>query len=203
MNYRILAAPKRRKLNLFDAPHYFESDKRARNIASKLLACGTILDVGISDGSLLWALKKYLDVSQKVQGLDIADLRKVDVPLIIYNGVNFPFQDNSFGAVNLSCVLHHCDEPINILSEARRVSSKRLVILEDTPINSIQRLFCRFHAYKWNKKAGDKKSMQFLTAKEWKKIFNTLGLDVVYEKKDSNIWSWVHPVRRTLFVLEK
>lgn len=50
--------------------------------------------------------------------------------VILYNGREIPFPDETFDCVVCTYVLHHTDNPILILSEMKRVA-KRLIILEE------------------------------------------------------------------------
>jgi ubiquinone/menaquinone biosynthesis C-methylase UbiE len=49
---------------------------------------------------------------------------------IIYDGKKLPFPDNSFDVSLLITVLHHTQDPVAVLSEAKRVS-KRIIVMED------------------------------------------------------------------------
>src|SRR3989337_138881 len=50
------------------------------------------------------------------------------IPVIIYDGKKLPFQNETFDISLLIAVLHHCNEPLQVLDEAIRVSSKKIVI---------------------------------------------------------------------------
>lgn len=94
-----------------------------------------ILDVGFGTGNLAcyFARKGY-----EVEGIDVFE-RSIyeDLKSKVYDGTNFPYADNTFDTAFIVHTLHHCDDPIRVLSEAKRVA-KRVIILEDTFRNPVE-----------------------------------------------------------------
>jgi ubiquinone/menaquinone biosynthesis C-methylase UbiE len=68
-----------------------------------------------------------------VAGIDIRDLRlpNVNVPLQIYNGRSIPFADDYFDVSLVFYVLHHCEDPEQVLREAIRVTRGKIIIIEE------------------------------------------------------------------------
>ncbi|MCH8741950.1 methyltransferase domain-containing protein [Patescibacteria group bacterium] len=162
-----------------------------------------ILDLGCGRGVLTNAIKNYFQA--KVVGVDIKDQRIVkNFPFRIYNGEKLPFPDNSFDIVFLSYVLHHTEDPKKVISEAKRVTKKKIIIFEDLPEGIFGILMSKFHhtAYSviFNHKAFHRK-----TRKGWEKSFNELDLRVVSSKRIKKwiVWLFPLPQKRIMFVLEK
>src|SRR5947207_10939845 len=69
-----------------------------------LRAGDSVLDIGCGDG---WVLAELAE-QHEVMGVDIVDLRKVELPeFALYDGVSVPCADASFDIVLLTFVLHH------------------------------------------------------------------------------------------------
>lgn len=155
-----------------------------------------ILDLGCGSGIVG---KTFGEVfKSEVTGVDIIDQRIVSLDFQLYNGENLPFSDDTFDAVLINYVLHHCQDPIHTLREAKRVTKDKMVIYEDLPENIISKLSCKIHgisfAYLFQK---NKIKGNFKSAGEWEKIFEDLGLRLIYKKK---VWT---VLEKKLFVLEK
>jgi ubiquinone/menaquinone biosynthesis C-methylase UbiE len=66
--------------------------------------------------------------------VDIVDIRKrTDLPFLIYNGKNLPFENLEFDVVLLNETLHHCEDPETVLTEALRVA-KSIYLIEHFPL---------------------------------------------------------------------
>lgn len=153
-----------------------------------------ILDLGCGSGI---AAKNFQDFFQtKVIGVDIKDRRIFPILFEKINGKTLPFPDCSFDIVLISYVLHHSQNPTLLLKEAKRVS-KRVIVYEDLPEGILSKIYCKFHGLTFNKFFQKDNAASFKTAKEWKEIFEKIGLSVIFEKRVYNF-----PVKKELFILE-
>jgi len=86
-----------------------------------------ILDVGCGDG-LLAALigQKRLDV--ELQGIDVLLREQVHIPVERFDGQSLPYTNASFDVVMFVDVLHHTENPMILLREAKRVARRAIVI---------------------------------------------------------------------------
>ena len=154
-----------------------------------------ILDLGC--GSAI-AGKEFQDFFKaELWGVDIIDKRVVDIPFQIINGKNLPFSDNFFDVVLISYVLHHSQDPISLLKEAKRVS-KKIIIFEDLPEGLFSRMTCQIHQISFDKFFKNPNKTSFKTKKEWERIFEELGLKVIFQNRIHNF-----PAKKGLFILEK
>ena len=155
-----------------------------------------ILDLGCGSGIAGKNFNKYFQ--SEITGIDIIDQRIEKIPFMLYDGKNIPFPDNSFDVVMINFVLHHCESPIHILEEAKRVTKDKIIIYEDLPEGIISKIICKVHGltfatfFQKNKEYGN-----FKKAEEWKKVFKKIGLELLFEKK---IFSFLY---QKLFVLKK
>ena len=162
------------------------------NEIEKFLEGEKILDLGCGSGILGEKIRERL--KKEVIGIDIVDKRVCNIPFKIYDGKKIPFPENFFGLVIISFVLHHTEDPISILQEAKRVG-KRIIIFEDLPEGILGKLYCFFHWISWNLFFGKSPKFNFHTKKEWEEIFKKLDLKLISEKD--------FLVKRKIFVLEK
>lgn len=106
--------------------------------AAALLSClneylpseASVVDIGCGMGHLARLL---LERSNSVFGLDLHDLRAVELPFVLGDAGNLPLADKSVDVVLLVTVLHHMDAAMHleVLKEATRVARRRVVLLED------------------------------------------------------------------------
>jgi ubiquinone/menaquinone biosynthesis C-methylase UbiE len=57
---------------------------------------------------------------------------------VIPSDIPYTFKDLSFDAVIVILTRHHLDEPLKVLKEAARLSSDKLILLEDVPRNLLR-----------------------------------------------------------------
>lgn len=154
-----------------------------------------ILDLGCNAGVIT---KNFQDFFQaKVIGADIQDSRIIPIPFKIINGKTLPFSENYFDVVLISYVLHHCNDPQALLTEAKRVVKDKIIIYEDLPEGFLSNLICKIHKLTFNyffQKSKEKG--KFKTEKEWGSFFNNIGLRIIFKKRINNF-----PVKKELFVL--
>ena len=81
-----------------------------------------ILDVGCGDG-LLASILLERRPDLEIRGVDVLVREHPHIPVQLFDGKNLPFPDASFDGVLFSDVLHHTPDSLQLLHEARRVST--------------------------------------------------------------------------------
>lgn len=153
-----------------------------------------ILDLGC--GSAIVA-KSFQDFFQaEVTGVDIKDQRVFHVPFKIINGKDLPFPDKFFDTVLISYVLHHTENPEMLLTEAKRICRKRIIVFEDLPEGFLSEIICNAHGVSFDKAFENPSKTSFKKEGDWEKIFNKLGLSVIFKKRINNF-----PPKKQLFIL--
>jgi SAM-dependent methyltransferase len=162
-----------------------------------------VLDVGCGEGYVL----AELAAAHEVMGVDIVDLRATELPrFALYDGLHLPCADGSFDAVLLAFVLHHVPNDLKpaLVREARRVTRRTLVVLEDTPRTFLDRLACGLHGRAYRRKVGSTAAFGFYDQARWDAFFAELGLAVVTSTALPRFErDWKRPWARSCFVLEK
>lgn len=140
-----------------------------------------ILDVGMGAGSISYFLKKK---GFDVTSVDVANLSMYeDLQPVLYDGKKLPFATGEFDTAVIIHVLHHCDDGVQVLKEAKRVA-KRVIFIEDTYRNPLEWFIISvsdavnngelwFHTYRkvseWKKiiKENEWKLITYSTWSEW------------------------------------
>ncbi len=171
------------------------AEKTAKDAIKYLNPNDKIIDIGSGNCNVCDLLIKD---SFDVTPVDVKNLSLVEnIKPIIYDGKTLPFQDNQFDVALILFVLHHCQNPEEIIMEATRVS-KRIIIMEDIYTSKPHKfLTCVLdsalnqefieHPHS-NKKDSD-----------WKMIFKQFGLNVILSKYEN----WHLIMRHATYYLQK
>jgi len=161
-----------------------------------------VLDIGCGEGFVLAELAS----AHEVTGVDIADHRATRLPrFALYDGLRLPFADGSYDVSLLAFVLHHVPNDLKpvLVREARRVSRRAIVVLEDTPRTLLDRIACHLHGRAYRRKVGSTAGFGFYDPARWEAFFAQLELRVVTSTAFSRFRrDWRRPWARTCFVLE-
>ncbi len=158
-----------------------------------------ILDIGLGNGLIASQIKKEYNI--KIKGIDVIDYNESDIELKLFDGENIPFKDNEFDIALIIVVLHHCNKPIKVLKEAKRVA-KRIIILEDTYTSKLLLPFCKAYDFIMNVRHGIDIPFNFKKHEEWLEIFRKLKLRLLATKIYTGS-AWYSPLKTRLYVIER
>ena len=139
---------------------------------------GRVLDLGCGDGSVARALMDARS-DLEVEGVDVLLRPRTLIPVTQFDGNVIPFESGSFDYVTIIDVLHHTNDPAAVLSEARRVARRGVVIkdhlLEGRGATATLRLM------DWVGNRGHDVTLPFnyLTRTRWNEAFDRARLKVV------------------------
>lgn len=161
----------------------------------------SILDLGCGSGLFAKALQQLPNVSL-VCGVDVIDYCKTDIPFKQYSeGSTIPCEDNSFDITFIVEVLHHSDNAIHLLTEARRVTKKSIIVFEDVVTSKLRLRFMRMFDILMNMRHGVNTPLNFRAEDEWLKIFSQLQL--THERTlDYSFYSVYTPQHCRVFLLK-
>ena len=170
----------------------------ALEIARVLPTGANVLDVGCGNGFIAHHLTGIL--KSTIVGLDVSAGPIANIEYLPYDGRHFPVQDETFDAVLLCYVLHHAHDASLVLNEVARVLMEggQAIIYEDIPNGWLDRVACWIHNQQWIKRTG---ACTFRLGPEWRRLFCSMGFEVVYERELSRWRNLAHPVSRRFFVL--
>ncbi|WP_204080859.1 class I SAM-dependent methyltransferase [Mycobacterium riyadhense] len=118
-------------------------ESQAQMLGDHINRGDTVLDVGCETGHLC----KYLaDMhGATATGIDVHDARTIPIDFSVFDGRSIPFEDNAFDHVVLSFVLHHCNDPMALIKECRRVARRSIIAFEDLPETRVEKMLTRMH----------------------------------------------------------
>ncbi|HVE91009.1 MAG TPA: class I SAM-dependent methyltransferase [Actinomycetota bacterium] len=114
------------------------------------LCPGPVLDIGAGAGAPARALttRGHEVVAVEPSRAMISQARNLNpkVPFVQARGESLPLRTGSAGSAAVLYVLHHADDPVALLSEARRVvvPSGRILVVSGKPDSSRQRFFAKY-----------------------------------------------------------
>lgn len=151
---------------------------KARKIADHCgrFVAGKVLDVGAGRCYIAKEIKTRFNLD--VACVDVDNLNETDLKLDIYDGKRLPYKSGKFDTVLLVYVLHHCENPVEVLKECARVAKKggKVIVFEDFGF------ILATYALDWisNKLHNVKAPLNFKSELEWKDVFRSVGLELVH-----------------------
>ena len=99
----------------------------SRHLAPLIPAQSHVLDIGCGDGTLS-ALIAQERPDLRMEGVEVLARPGSRIPVRVFNGVVLPYREASIDVALLVDALHHTEDPMVLLREARRVARQALVI---------------------------------------------------------------------------
>lgn len=195
--------------------------RRTERIAAEVRAyCkgDSLLDVGCGDGKVAWSLR---DLFTRVALTDVVPYvdSGVEIPFTLFKEGEFlPFADK-FDTVLLLTVLHHAQDPLQLLREVRKVTQKRCIIIESLfgvdagqkePLSPLRQMapeaqwkYAAFIDWLYNRvfRDGVPVPYNYNTPDGWNRVFRMTGWKVV-EEVDLGVDQPIAPEHHYLFVVE-
>lgn len=156
-------------------------DRRSRVLAdqaSALLPSGaSVLDVGCGDGTIASViLQRRSDIS--IRGIDVLIRPKTKIPVDPFDGVHMPCGDKTFDVVSFIDVLHHTNDPIILLNEAKRVARSAIVVKDHTMDGMLAYKTLRFMDWIDNAPHGVVLPYNYWPESKWRLTFEAIGLRI-------------------------
>jgi SAM-dependent methyltransferase len=147
----------------------------AKQLASLIPPNAKVLDVGCGDGNVARLL---LDARPDIQieGIDVLVRPHTHIPVTQFDGKSIPFPDRSFDAVMFVDVLHHTDDPMILLAEARRVARRAVILKDHCSDGVLAGPTLRLMDWVGNARHGVVLPYQYWRRSQWRDAFRDLGL---------------------------
>jgi SAM-dependent methyltransferase len=154
--------------------------RRTRVLSQQLAALlpegAAVLDVGCGDGLIDKLIgERRPDVT--ISGIDLMVRPKTHIPVVQFDGLTIPREDNSVDVVMFIDVLHHTDDPEVLLREARRVARKAVVLKDHTRDGLLAGATLRFMDWVGNTPHGVVLPYNYWTERRWREAFERIGLN--------------------------
>lgn len=139
-----------------------------------------VLDIGGGWGFYVEPLRRSRDCEVTV--LDVVEPRFRKAPVVVYGGDKIPFPDQSFDVSLLVTVLHHVPSPEKLLSEARRVTRRFVIVVEDLYRHALGRIWTSLRDTLYTLEFVGHPH-QFRKREDWFRCFAGLGFRVASERE--------------------
>lgn len=134
-----------------------------------------VLDVGCGDGAIS-AVLQSMRPDIRVQGIDVLPRAETHIPVELFDGVHFPFENSSFDVVMFSDVLHHTDDPAILLREAHRVAARHVLIKDHYRKGLAAGARLRFMDWVGNARFGVALPYNYWREEQWHAAWQKIGL---------------------------
>ena len=151
------------------------SNRLAATISELPIEGSSILDVGSGNGVLAKNIMK-LRPDLRIQGVDILQWPEPMIPIALYDGKSIPGRNDEWDYCLVSDVLHHCEDPANLLSEMVRVSGKGLIVKDHIANSRLDRLVLTFMDWFGNRGHGVRLTYRYWSWDQWVSEFRRNGI---------------------------
>jgi ubiquinone/menaquinone biosynthesis C-methylase UbiE len=164
-----------------------------------------VLDLGSGTGRVARWLADRTGIRPTLA--DVADFgnRVGGFPFVrLEDPLSLPFPDRSFDAVMMLFVLHHIEaweDQERLVREAARVTRQRLVVIEDTPTSTADRMWNIAWDWLLNLRHGVPKPFTFRSVQGWISVFRRAGLRIEHVETYRARWPTLMTYHHTLFSL--
>jgi ubiquinone/menaquinone biosynthesis C-methylase UbiE len=149
----------------------------ARDLSALLPSDATVLDVGCGDGTIdSLILATRLDVS--IEGVDVLARPSTKIPVKPFDGRTLPQPDNSVDVVMFIDVLHHTDDPMVLLREAKRVARKMVLLKDHRMAKPFAYLILRFMDWVGNAHHSVVLPYNYWPEAKWRAAFTELQMPI-------------------------
>jgi SAM-dependent methyltransferase len=135
----------------------------------------SVLDVGCGDGTLdllIQAARPDLSLT----GIDVLIWPNTAIPVSAFDGRTLPVEDKSVDIVMFVDVLHHANDPMILLSEAKRAARKVILVKDHTMDGPFAYATLRFMDWVGNAHHNVALPYNYWPEARWRDAFGTLHL---------------------------
>jgi len=161
----------------------------ADSLSRALFDVHTALDVGCGEGSIDLLVQAAVP-ELVIRGVDVLVWPEARVPVEPFDGYQLPFDDKNFDAVMFVDVLHHTDDPMVLLREAKRVARRTIVLKDHTANGALAHLILRFMDWVGNAHHDVALAYNYWSEQRWRAAFAELELGVEQWQTRLGLYPW-------------
>ncbi len=149
----------------------------SKQLAQLIPPNSSVLDVGCGD-ALIGQLITQRKSDVRLEGIDVMVRKHTNIPVHPFNGTQIPHEDKSFDVVMFVDVLHHTEEPMILLREARRVARQAVIIKDHTRNGILAGATLRLMDWVGNARHEVVLPYNYWSRHRWLEAFDELGLRI-------------------------
>jgi SAM-dependent methyltransferase len=149
----------------------------AEQLADLLPANARVLDIGCGSGDIASCIMT-MRPDVRIEGIDVLVRGETAIPVTEFDGMHIPFGDGAFSVAMFVDVLHHTDDPEQVMREAKRVASDAIVIKDHFRNGVLAGPTLRFMDWVGNAGHGVRLPYNYLSRQQWQKLWANIGLRV-------------------------
>lgn len=149
---------------------------------------GRVLDIGCGDGKIDFFIQNQKPEIH-IEGIDPLARDDSFIKVTLFDGSHIPFDDKTFDSSLLIDVLHHTENPVEILLEAKRVTKNHIIIKDHIKSDMWSEVLLKMMDKAGNERYGVPLPFNYLSKSEWNELFDITGLNIVsYNKAPKLYW---------------
>jgi len=153
---------------------------------------GRVLDIGSGDGAMAAELMRRKP-GLKIEGIDTLVRPQTAIPTRAFDGVHIDSPDGTYDCCVFVDVLHHADQPEELLAEAVRVNRGTVVIKDHLRDGILAQQTLTFMDRVHNARYGVSLPCRYWSTQEWEKIISSMGLEIeTWEDKLALYPNWAN-----------
>lgn len=161
----------------------------AAMLADLIPARSRVLDVGCGSGEVAAAIMK-LRPDLTIEGVDVLVRSGTAIPVRQYGGTTLPSADGEVDICMMVDVLHHTDDPSEVLAEAKRVGRLGVVLKDHFRDGLLAGPTLRLMDWAGNAPHGVRLPYNYLSRAEWHSLWRQLGMKAVQLNDDVPLYPW-------------
>src|SRR3989344_544791 len=161
----------------------------ARALHDLLPESGTVIDVGWGNGVIS---RRIMELTPRlaIEGIDVLARPECAIPMRLYSGESFPFEDKSHDVVMFVDVLHHTPDPVKLLLEARRVARRSIVLKDHLCDGEMARRILSFMDWVGNRSHGVVLPYNYLSSHQWSEAWRQIGSQPDVFRQRLGLYPW-------------
>lgn len=149
-----------------------------------------MLDIGCGSGEIGSDLRA---AGHQVIGVEVLLRDRCAIPVARFDGHRLPFADGAFECAVIVDVLHHTADPTAVLAEARRVTTRGVVVKDHLAETRADRFTLGVMDWVGNRQFGVGRDGAYLSAEEWDETLSAANLEI--ESSTSSLDLYPVPVK--------
>jgi SAM-dependent methyltransferase len=152
-------------------------DRLATLLAERIPQGALVLDVGAGDGALAARLLE-LRPDLSISGVDVLARPRAAIAVKLFDGRRLPMEAAAVDVVVCIDVLHHAEDPLQLLSECGRVARDVVIIKDHLREGFLAGPILRLMDWAGNARHGVRLPYQYFSRAEFRSLIARCGLGV-------------------------